>query len=230
MIRALQGSRSIPQRLVYISTSGVYGDCAGAVVEEHRTLQPQTDRARRRADAERMLRAWAQRSGVRVTLLRVPGIYAADRLPLDRLRRATPALDPQDDGYTNHVHADDLARIVLAALARGRSCRAYNTSDDSWLKMGEYFDLVADSFGLPKPPRIPRASAEAVISEAMLSFMRESRRLSNRRMRQELRVRLRYPTVAEGVAEAAAAARGAVREPGLADDRRPGLPVSLQQG
>ena len=203
LIRALRKARSIPQRLVYISTSGVYGDCGGRVVGEYQTLRPQTDRARRRVDAERQLRDWGRSSGVAVMILRVPGIYAADRLPIERIRAGTPALHDADDAYTNHIHAEDLARIVLAALARGRSQRAYNASDGSWLKMGEYFDLVAGSFGLPPPARVSRQEAEAQMPETLLSFMRESRRLSNRRLRQELRFRLRYPTVAQGIAEGA---------------------------
>jgi nucleoside-diphosphate-sugar epimerase len=203
LIRALQRSPSIPQRLVYISTSGVYGDCAGEVVEEHRTLRPLSERGKRRAHAERMLRAWGRRSGVSVVILRVPGIYAADRLPLERIRRATPALVPAEDAYTNHIHAEDLARVVQAALARGRAGRAYNAADGSWLKMGDFFDLVAERFGMPKPPRISRREAEVAMPEGQLSFMRESRRLCNRRMRQELRVRLHYPSVSEGVADAA---------------------------
>ena len=206
LIRALQRTLSIPHRLIYMSTSGVYGDCAGEVVEEHRALRPQSERGQRRLHAERMLREWGRRSGVSIVVLRVPGIYAADRLPLERLRRGTPALVQADDAYVNHIHADDLARIVVAALARGRTGRAYNASDGSWCKMGDYFDLVAESFGLPKPPRISREQAQATMPESLLSFMRESRRLSNRRLRKELRVQLRYPTVADGIAEAAACA------------------------
>lgn len=200
LIRALQKARSIPQRLVYISTSGVYGDCAGRLVHEHETLRPQTERAQRRADAERRLREWGRRSGVSVVILRVPGIYAAERLPLQRLRAGTPALGGPEDPYTNHVHADDLARIVLTALARGRGQRAYNACDDSVLKMGEYFDLVADRFGLPRAPRISREEAEGRIPATLLSFMCESRRLANLRLHRELRLRLRYPTVADGLA------------------------------
>jgi nucleoside-diphosphate-sugar epimerase len=202
LIRALRRRRSIPQRLVYISTSGVYGDCLGTVVDERRTLRPHSDRARRRVDAERMLRAWGRESGVSVMILRVPGIYAADRLPLERIQAGTPALAPAEDTYTNHIHADDLTRVVLAALTRGRSGRSYNAADGSWLKMGDYFDLVANSFGLPPPPRVSRKEAENQLPQTLMSFMRESRRLSNRRMKQELRVRLRYPNVAEGLAEA----------------------------
>lgn len=204
LIRALRKARRIPQRFIYISTSGVYGDCAGEVVAEHRRLRPQSDRALRRADAERRLRAWARHSGVRVSILRVPGIYAGDRLPLERLRAGTPALCEAQDAYTNHIHADDLARAIVAALARGRTQRAYNTSDGSWLKMGAYFDLVADRFGLPRPPRVTMAEAQGRVSEAMLSFMRESRRLQNGRLQRELRLRLRYPTVQTGIEAAAA--------------------------
>jgi len=189
-----------PQRLVYISTSGVYGDCGGAWVDEDRPVAPQTARGARRADAERLLLDWGRHSGVAVVVLRVPGIYAAERLPLAQLQRGSPVLRAEDDVYTNHIHADDLAGVCLAALERGGAGRNYNASDDSELKMGDYFDLVADRAQLPRPPRITRAAAEAgAISEGLLSFMRESRRLSNTRMKAELGVRLRYPSVYEGV-------------------------------
>jgi nucleoside-diphosphate-sugar epimerase len=204
LIQALGRTLSIPQRLVYISTSAVYGDCGGEVVEEHRTLRPQSERGHRRMHAERMLREWGRSTGVRVVILRVPGIYAADRLPLERLRRGTPVLASADDPYTNHIHADDLARIVLAALTRGRAGRAYNANDSTWIKMGDYFDLVADRFGVSRPPRISRPEAEARLPGTLLSFMRESRRLSNRRLREELKVRLRYPTIGEGISHALA--------------------------
>ena len=208
LIRTLGKGGSLPQRFVYLSTSGVYGDCAGARVPEHTALRPQSERARRRVDAERRLRAWGRDSGVRISILRVPGIYAAERLPLDRLRAGTPALRPEEDVYTNHVHADDLAGIVLDTLARGRAQRAYNASDASEIKMGEYFDLVADAFGLARPRRVSLEEAGRELSPALLSFMRESRRLDNRRLVRELRVRLRYPSVQEGVAAARRALQG----------------------
>jgi nucleoside-diphosphate-sugar epimerase len=195
-----------PARLVYISTSGVYGDCGGAWVDEDRPVAPQTLRGARRADAERALLAWGRQSGVAVAVLRVPGIYAAERLPLAQLKRGAPVLRAEDDVYTNHIHADDLAAICLAALERGTAGRIYNASDDGEMKMGDYFDLVADRAGLPRPPRITRAAAEAgAISEGLLSFMRESRRLVNTRMKAELGVRLRYASVREGVPPAVAA-------------------------
>jgi nucleoside-diphosphate-sugar epimerase len=189
-----------PERLVYISTSGVYGDCRGAWVDEDRPVAPQSLRGARRADAERALLAWGKQRGVAVAVLRVPGIYAAERLPLAQLKRGAPVLRAEDDVYTNHIHADDLAAICLAALERGAAGRVYNANDDGEIKMGDYFDLVADRAGLPRPPRIARAAAEAgAISEGLMSFMRESRRLVNTRMKAELGVRLRYPSVYEGV-------------------------------
>jgi|LNFM01.1.fsa_nt_gb nucleoside-diphosphate-sugar epimerase len=208
LIAALARRGSLPQHFVYISTSGVYGDCGGAMIDETSPLRPQTDRAHRRADAERRLRDWGARSGVRVSILRVPGIYAADRLPVARIERGTPALLPQDDSYVNHVHADDLAGMIVAALHRGQANRSYNASDDAPQKMGDYFDLVADRFRLPRPPRVTRAEARSVIPENLYSFMNESRRLANARIKQELRVRLRYPTVREGIAAVPAASRG----------------------
>lgn len=204
LVRALAKGGSLPQRMVYMSTSGVYGDCGGAVVDETRRAKPSSDRALRRLDAERQLRAWGAETGVHVSILRVPGIYAAERLPLARLKAGIPALETAQDPYTNHIHADDLARTVMAALSRGRGGRAYNASDDSWMKMGDYFDLVADQYGLPHPPRISREAAEREMPENTLSFMRESRRLANRRLKKELRVRLRYPSVAQGVVAARA--------------------------
>ena len=182
-----------------MSTSGVYGDCRGEVVSESRVAQPMTERARRRLDAEHILRAWGAQTGVQVTLLRVPGIYAYGRLPIARLQSGTPALVSEHDPYTNHIHAEDLARIVIAALARGRGGRIYNASDDSTMKMGDYFDLVADCAGLPHPPRVTWENAAASVPGGLLSFMRESRRLSNRRLKKELRVRLHYPSVVLGV-------------------------------
>jgi len=168
-------------------------------VDESRPVNPQSDRARRRVDAERALFEWGIREGVHVTVLRAPGIYAADRLPVERIERGTPALRAEDDVFTNHIHADDLAAACIAALTRGGNGRIYNVSDDSELKMGEYFDLVADRAGLRRPPRITRAEAAERISPMALSFMSESRRLVNHRMKAELGVVLRYPTVREGV-------------------------------
>jgi nucleoside-diphosphate-sugar epimerase len=186
--------RHKPGALVYVSTSGVYGDCGGDWVAETRPVAPVNGRAVRRVDAERQLRHWGQHHGVQVSILRAPGIYAADRLPLERIKRGTPALISQDDSYTNHIHADDLARLAWAALFRGRALRIYHAVDAHPLKMGDWFDSCADAFALPRPPRVKRAEAEQVLSEALLSFLRESRQLSNARTTRELRLKYRYPT------------------------------------
>ncbi len=190
----------LPQRFIYISTSGVYGDCDGNWVDEKRAVNPRNERAWRRLDAERQVRNWGRRHGVRVSILRVPGIYAANRLPITRLQQRLPALLSCEDSYTNHIHADDLARIIVATLHYGKAGRVYHASDDSHLKMGAYFDQVADHFGLARPQRITREQAQTALSPGMLSFMRESRRLTNERIKQELRVQLRYPTVADCLA------------------------------
>ena len=201
LLRALARG-GVTQSIVYGSTSGVYGDAEGARFDETRAVAPATARARRRVAAEARLRWHGRAFGVRVTLLRIPGIYATDRpggAPRERVVRGTPVLVADEDVYTNHIHADDLARSCIAALHRGRPQRVVHASDDTEMKMGDYFDLVADLAGLPRPLRITRAAAGEAISPAGLSFMSESRRLINRRLREELRVALRYPTVREGL-------------------------------
>lgn len=202
LVRALaRGGRL--RVLVYGSTTGVYGDAGGARFDEVRAVAPATDRARRRVDAEACLRRFGARAGVRVSILRIPGIYATDRPgghPRERLLRGMPVLAHADDVYTNHIHADDLARACVAALLRGLPQRVVNACDDSELKMGEYFDLAADLCGLPRPRRVARAEAARELGPMTLSFMSESRRIDNRRMKRELRLRLRYPTVREGLA------------------------------
>jgi nucleoside-diphosphate-sugar epimerase len=201
LLAALARSTRV-RRVVYGSTSGVYGDCAGARVDETRMLAPSTARARRRADAEARMRVFGRSSGVAVTILRIPGIYALDRKggdPRERLTRGSPVLVARDDVYTSHIHADDLARACVAALLYGKHQRAVNVADDSALLMGDYFDLVADRFTLARPQRVSRSEAAALLSPTQLSFLGESRRLVNTRMKRELRVALRYPTVADGI-------------------------------
>ncbi|SDG85470.1 NAD-dependent epimerase/dehydratase family protein [Paraburkholderia phenazinium] len=195
-VRRSAGSRP-PVRMVYASTTGVYGDCGGALIDETRTVRPANPRALRRVSAEQQLRRATARGTLQASIARIPGIYAGNRLPLARLQKRTPALIDADDVYTSHIHADDLAAILVRMMRLGRRGRVVHASDDTSLKMGEYFDLVADAYGLERAPRISRAQAEAQIDPMMLSFMRESRRLVNERMKRELRVQLRYPTVAD---------------------------------
>jgi nucleoside-diphosphate-sugar epimerase len=201
VLRALR-RRKPPASMVYGSSSGVYGDCAGERVTESRLPDPRTPRAQRRFDAEQAMRHYGRAAHVRTSILRIPGIYAPDRdqgTPRERLMKGTPVLEAGDDVYTNHIHANDLARAVAAALWRGRAQRIYNVADDTELKMGDYFDLAADLYGLPRPRRLPRDTAKDELPLMLLSFMSESRRLDNTRMKRELRLMLAYPTVAEGL-------------------------------
>jgi nucleoside-diphosphate-sugar epimerase len=201
LLRALR-LRSAPQSLVYGSTSGVYGDCAGDWVPETRRVNPNTPRSQRRVHAERQLRLYGRASGTPVHILRIPGIYAPDReggTPRGRLLKGTPVLRQEDDVYTNHIHADDLARACLAALWRGKPQRITHVSDDTQLLMGDYFDLAADLYQLPRPPRLPRSTAQEQLPLMLLSFMGESRRLDNLRLKTELKLVLRYPTVESGL-------------------------------
>ena len=194
--------RTAPKALVYGSTSGVYGDCGGAWVDETRAVAPHTPRAQRRVDAENHVRSLGRRVGIPTTVLRLPGIYAPDRVggtPRERLLRGTPVLRSQDDVFTNHIHADDLTRACWLARWRIRGLRSFNVCDDTELKMGDYLDLAADLFGLTRPPRIDRQEARSALPLALLSFMSESRRLDNRRMKAELGLQLRYATVREGL-------------------------------
>jgi nucleoside-diphosphate-sugar epimerase len=199
LLAALEKGRILPVRIVYVSTSGVYGDCGGERVDESRPPAPRTARARRRVDAEHRLALWCSERGTPLLVLRAPGIYAVDRLPLARLHRGTPLLRAEDDVYTNHIHADDLARALVRALEPDAPAGVYNASDDSEIRMGDWMDLVAEHAGLPRLPRLARAQ----MPEAS-DFMMESRRLDNRRLKRELGVRLSYPTVQEGLRHAQA--------------------------
>jgi nucleoside-diphosphate-sugar epimerase len=195
------------RRLVYASTTGVYGDRQGERIDETAATAATTARARRRVAAEARVRHYGRITGAQVSVLRIPGIYAPDREggdPRERVRRGTPALVPEHDVFTNHIHADDLARACVAALHRGRPQRVVNVCDDTELRMGDYLDLVAAIAGLPPVPRLTREEAARQLSPMTMSFMGESRRIGNARLKQELRLRLRHPTVAEGLRPAAA--------------------------
>ncbi|TXH05711.1 MAG: NAD-dependent epimerase/dehydratase family protein [Nevskiaceae bacterium] len=193
--RFLATRRGASPRLVYISTSGVYGDCQGRWIDEDEPLQPLSARARRRLDAERALAEW----GGDHVILRVPGIYGPGRLPVARLRQNLPVVRPEESPYTNRIHADDLADAALCAAARGRPGAAYNISDGHPTTMCDYFSRCAALLGLPPPPQVTMAEARRVFTPAMWSFMEESKRLSNRRMVEQLGFAPRYPDLAHGL-------------------------------
>ena len=195
LLNALTKGAMVPQRLVYISTSGVYGNCQGDFVSETRPVNPQTGRAKRRVNAEEQLRQWGKKFGVDICVLRAPGIYAIDRLPLERIKEGLPAIISEEDSYTNHIHAMDLARISIAGLWQTSAGRIFNATDGDSLKMGDYFDLIADSLRLPRPPRVSRDIAQKMLPSSLLSFTEESRRLINSRLQKELKIRLWYKSV-----------------------------------
>ena len=188
-----------PQRIVYISTTSVYGDCKGDWVDESRPIAPTADRAYRRQDAENQLRAWSRSSGGELIILRVAGIYGPGKLPLKRLKKHLPLVKESEAPYTNRIHSHDLTQVCIAAMERGRSGEIINVSDGHPGTMTDYFNRVADLVDLPRPPTISLVAAEEQLSAGMLSYMRESRRLSNQKMKEQLGVELRYPTLAEGL-------------------------------
>lgn len=185
------------ERLVYISTSGVYGDCAGEWVDESQPPKPITPRAQRRLDAEQQLQAWAQRAGAHLVILRVPGIYGPGRLPIQRLQAGKPVLDPAQSPWSNRIHADDLAGVLELALERGEGI--YNVADGQPEKMSDYFLRCAKHLGLDAPPLISWAQAEKEFTPALMSFYRESRRLSIDKLRAELGFIPQYPNLEAGL-------------------------------
>lgn len=198
-----------PRKIVYISTSGVYGDCGGALVDETAPLCPLTDRARRRVAAEEQLRRLQAEQGVAVVILRVPGIYGPGRLPRQRIEQGVPVLDERDAPASNRIHAHDLARICVAAGEQGRAGDIFNVCDESGGSMTDYFNAVADACGLPRPPQIGMEEARQKLSPEMLSYLNESRRLDTRRLHQRLKIRLLYPDLDLGLKATLADERGA---------------------
>ncbi|ADE13359.1 NAD-dependent epimerase/dehydratase [Nitrosococcus halophilus Nc 4] len=188
-----------PRRIVYISTSGVYGDCRGAWVNEAFPVHPGNDRSRRRVDAERQLTAFARRHTLPLVILRVPGIYGPGRLPLERLRQGNPVVCPDQAPWNNRIHADDLAAIALRAGQDNAPARIYNVSDDQPSSMTDYLYRLADAAGLPRPPCVSLAEAQRTFSPKLLEYLNESRRLDNRRMKTVLGIGLHYPTLEEGL-------------------------------
>ncbi len=186
-------------RIVYISTTGVYGDCDGQWVDEQRAPNPQVDRAKRRFDAEQQLRTWHAAGHGEIVILRVAGIYGPDKLPLDRLRKQVPMIGEDEAPWTNRIHIDDLVEVCTAAMKNGGDGEVYNVSDGTPGNMRNYFDSVADLFDLPRPPMVSMADADGRLSAGLLSYLRESRRLDNRKMLSELGVTLRYPTLKLGL-------------------------------
>ncbi len=200
LLTALQ-PRAMPSRCVLISTTGVYGDRGGAWIDETAEPRPGSARARRRLDAEQILRAWGLSRGVAVVVLRVGGIYGPGRWPLARLQAREPLVREDECPYTNRIHIDDLVASCVAAGERGGAGQIYNVCDGQPGTMTQYFNALADATGLPRPPVVTLASARKILSPGMLSYLADSRRIGNRKLREQLGVTLRYPDLAAGIAD-----------------------------
>jgi nucleoside-diphosphate-sugar epimerase len=192
-------SSELPKRVVLISTTGVYGDCRGEWVTEDRPANPQADRAKRRLAAETVLRRWSEKNSVPIVILRVPGIYGRGYLPEERLRARDPVLHEEESPFSNRIHADDLARACFIAGHHANPGTLYNVSDGHPTTMTDFFYRVADAFGIPHPPAITLEQARRRLGAEMPSYLAESKRIDNRRMREELGVELIYPDLAAGL-------------------------------
>lgn len=201
MLLAILEPLGPPERLVYISTTGVYGDCGGEWVDESRSRQPMSARAMRRAAAEQQLEAWSSAQYTNLIILRVPGIYGPGRLPLERLHRREPVLNEAESPWSNHIHIEDLTRTAWLAGTHADASGIYNVSDGCPTSLTDYFNRVADACGLPRPPQISRTEAEKILTPGMLSFLNESRRIDNRRVLQSLGLKLRYPDLDSGLVD-----------------------------
>ena len=189
----------VPQRIIYISTSGVYGDCHGAWVTEDEAVKPSAERSRRRLDAEQKLESYCQRTDAELVILRVPGIYGCDRLPVARIKQGRSVVKDHN-AFTNRIHEDDLARICVAAGEKNTPATIYNVSDGQPGTMAQYFTETARALNLPLPPEISWQEAQRVMSPEMLSYLSESRRIDNSKMIEELGIKLLYPNLHAGLA------------------------------
>jgi len=188
-----------PRRIVLISTTGIYGDSAGEWIDENTPVNPKADRALRRLSTEKVLQTWSKKTGCEYMILRVPGIYAAERLPIERLKKGLPVINAEQAGFTNRIHADDLAQACIAAMGSETSNETINITDGSPSTMTDYFNQVADFAGLPRPPQISLDEAEKTLSVGMLSYMKESRRIRNDKMLKLLKIKLNYPDLKSGL-------------------------------
>ncbi|WP_455212565.1 SDR family oxidoreductase [Kaarinaea lacus] len=198
LLAAAQGQ--LPQKVVLISTTAVYGDCHGQWINENTPAQPQSDRGKRRLHGEQQLLAWGEQTGVPVVILRVGGIYGPHRLPVERLKQGLPILKETLSPFTNRIHEDDLAMICVAAADKAPDRAIYNVSDGKPGTMSRYFKDIAKALGLPQPREVDMEEAKRVLSAGMLSYLQESRRIDNRKLINELGVQLQYADFAMGLA------------------------------
>ena len=197
----LKALQQAPETLVLISTTGVYGDCGGAWIDETSPTRPQADRAKRRLNAEQQAQDYAQQHGCKLIILRVAGIYGVDKLPLKRIKSGEPILREEDSGFSNRIHADDLAQICVSACTSKHMNGIYNCTDGHPGTMCDYFVRIARALDLPAPPQINMQQAQQQLSAGMLSYLQESRRIKNDRLLADLEQPLQYPELQQGLSQ-----------------------------
>ena len=180
-----------PDSFTYISTTGVYGDCQGATIDEQSELRPVSSRAKRRVSAESRLREWSTEHNMPLYVLRTPGIYGPGRLGLERIRNLTPLIRENDAHPGNRIHVEDVVSCCVAALRGDAPSGTYNIGDGDHRSPTWFTQEVARQAGLPAPPEISREEAGKLDAE--------SRVVATTRMRDELGVCPKYENAADGI-------------------------------
>ena len=188
-----------PERFVYISTTGVYGDCGGRAVTEATPVNPSSERAERRVAAEMLLSEWTADNDSQLIILRAPGIYGPGRLGIERIQAGLPMLSEEEANPGNRIHVDDLASCCIAALSTRVPAGIYNVGDDDHRSPTAFTSEVARQLGLPAPRQISLEDARVEFSPQRLSFTMESRRVDTSKMRKVLGVTPRYVNPEDGI-------------------------------
>lgn len=199
VIKQFEKNGILPMKVVLISTTGVYGDYKGEWVDEQSEASPQTDRGKRRLSSEQQWLEWGSRNFVSVSVLRAPGIYAYSRIPRQRIAKKIPVVSAEECGFTNRVHADDLARACIQTMDKAVHTDIYNVTDGRPGKISEYLQAAAKVLEMPPLPEISMQQAQQELSEGMLSYLSESRKISNRKLIDELGFELLYPNFRIGL-------------------------------
>jgi len=198
-ISALEEANTVPHKIILISTTGVYGNCNGDWIDESREVQPQAERAFRRLSAETQIIKYCEKNNVHFIVFRVPGIYASDKLPVKRITSGEPIVNAADSGYTNRIHAEDLSALCVEALLENVASGIYNCCDGQPSTMNDYFTKVADALNYPRPEEISLLQARQQLSEGMLSYLAESKRISNKKLLSHFNTKFKYPNLTSGL-------------------------------
>jgi NAD dependent epimerase/dehydratase family len=181
----------------YLSTVGVYGDHAGATVDETTTPKPNSERTKARVAAENDWLALGEEIRCPVQIFRLAGIYGPGRSALDKIIAGTARRVVKPGQVFNRIHVEDIASVLEASMARPRAGGIYNVADDEPAAPDEVIAYAAELLGVEPPPAVPFAEAE--LTPMARSFYGDSRRVANARIKSELGVALAYPSYREGL-------------------------------